>query len=77
MIPQLPRLCLFATLQQQVAGVRSDGRSSGARQLRIALFDRGQDRLMEVQRVFEVDQLRGHHHHIQHGPMNDVKEALR
>jgi len=68
---------LLASVKQKVASVRQVVGHETRCELRIALFDCDEDRLVEVQGVLEVDELRGHHHHVEHAAMDGLKEPSR
>jgi hypothetical protein len=74
-IAKLARGFLLAGVKQKILRIGEVVCHKTGGECGVSLFDRVQDRLMELQGVLQFDQLRGHHDHIQHGAMDGLKES--
>ena len=74
MISKLSSTLLFPAMEQQIASVRKvighQTRANSGFRCSIA-WKMG---WMKMKGMLKIHQLRCHHHHIEHSPMNDVKE---
>jgi hypothetical protein len=67
---------LLPGMKQQVASIDQMVGHETRCEPGVALFDRSQDRLMKLECVLKLDQLGGHHDHVQHCAMDCLKEPL-
>jgi hypothetical protein len=74
---ELPRSLLLPGVKQEVAGIGQMVGHETRGEGRVALFDRGEDRLMKVKGVFKLYELGGDHDHVQHCAMDGLKEPPR
>ena len=71
---KLARGFLLAGVKQKVTRIGEMVRHKTGGERGVSLFDRVQDRLMELQGMLQFDQLRGDHDHVQHRAMDGLKE---
>jgi hypothetical protein len=76
-IAELAGGLLLAGLKQEVSRVGQMIGHETRGEFGVALLNRVKDRLMELQSVFQINQLRGHHDHIEHGAVDGLKETTR
>jgi len=76
MIAELARGLLLTAVKQQIAGVGQVVCHKTRRELRVALLDGNQNRLMELQRMFQLNKLGGHHDHVQHGTVDRLEQPF-
>ena len=65
---------LLSVVKKEIARILQMICHEARRQFRVALFNGKHDRSMELQSMFEIDKLRSDRDHVQHGPVNCMKE---